>query len=290
MCREDARSNREWGRLRRRSTALAEFGAGGVRYRSAPQSRNIFRIVSRQPLVVVTATTEIIRGVSRVRVNEAYTSALVAAGMIPLVIPPLPAEDAVGIVARVDGLVLTGGEDIGPAHYGAVVHANSDPPHTARDAFEIALFAAAHEALLPVLAICRGLQLSNVALGGTLVQDIPTERPSATTHERSDARATRVHEVRVAEGSRLAGALGATTLTVNSSHHQAIDRVAAGLTVTARGPDGIVEGAEWTGAEAWWLLGVQWHPEELVDTREDWDRALFTAFRRAIVAQPAAAR
>ena len=246
--------------------------------------------MSLQPLVAVTATTEIIRGVSRVRVNEAYTCALAVAGMIPLVIPPLGPEDAVGIVSRVDGLVLTGGEDIGPALYGATVHPRSDPPHSARDAFEIAMFAAARAALLPVLAICRGLQLSNVALGGTLVQDIPTERPSAARHERSDARATRVHEVRVAEGSRLAGALGATTLTVNSSHHQAIDRVAAGLTVTALSPDGIVEGAEWTGDEAWWLLGVQWHPEELVDTREDWDRALFTAFRRAIVAQPAGAR
>ena len=246
--------------------------------------------MSQQPLVAVTATTEIIRGVSRVRVNEAYTSALSAAGLIPLVIPPLATEAAVGIIARVDGLVLTGGEDIGPARYGAAVHPRSDPPHAARDAFEIALFAAAREALLPVLAICRGLQLSNVALGGTLVQDIQTERPSALMHERSDARATRVHEVRVTAGSRLAGALGATTLTVNSSHHQAIERVAAGLTVTAQGPDGIVEGADWTGDEAWWLLGVQWHPEELVDTREDWDRALFTAFRRAIVAQPAATR
>ena len=276
--------------LRRRSTALAEFVAGGVRYKSAPYSRNVFRIVPRQPIVAVSATTEIIRGVSRVRVNEAYTGALAAAGMIPLVVPPLAAAFAAGVVARVDGLVLTGGEDVGPSCYGAAAHPNTEPPHEARDAFEFALVAAARTARLPVLAICRGLQITNVALGGTLVQDIPSERPSSTAHERSDARSARVHDVRVAEGSKLAKALGGSRLAVNSSHHQSIDRVAAGLTVTATAPDGVVEGAEWTADEAWWLIGVQWHPEELVGTREEWDRALFTAFRCAISRQPVAAR
>lgn len=230
------------------------------------------------PIVAVTATTEIIRGLPRLRLNEAYLRAVAGAGMIPLVVAPL-ASGFADIVARVDGLVLTGGEDVAPALYGVAPSPHTDPPHEARDRSEIALLEAAHAAMLPTLAICRGLQVANVALGGTLVQDIPSERPSTTVHARSDARAERVHELRVATGSRLADALGATTLTVNSSHHQAVDHPAPGLTVTATAPDGIVEGMEWAGDDGWWMVGVQWHPEELTGTRERWDASLFTAFR-----------
>jgi putative glutamine amidotransferase len=244
--------------------------------------------VTRQPIVAVTATTEMIRGLPRVRLNEAYTNALARAGMIPLVIAPLESGFA-DVVARVDGLVLTGGEDIAPARYGAAPRAETDPPHDRRDASEIALLAAAQAARLPTLAICRGLQLANVALGGTLVQDIPSERPSDIVHSRSDARAERVHEVRVSGHSLLAAAIGATALSVNSSHHQSIDRAAAGLTVSARAADGIVEGAEWTGDD-WWLLGVQWHPEELTTTPESWDRSLFAAFRAALASAAAVER
>jgi putative glutamine amidotransferase len=242
-----------------------------------------FHTVSRHPIVAVTATTEIIRGLPRVRVNEAYTSALAAAGIIPLVVSPLTSGFS-DIVDRVDGLVLSGGEDIAPSRYGAERGPHTDPPHDARDGAEIALVAAARAACLPTLAICRGLQVANVALGGTLIQDIPTERPSPTAHSRSDARARRVHDVRVAEGSRLAAALGAGTLTVNSSHHQAIDRPAPGLATTALAPDGIIEGAEWTRPDGWWFLGVQWHPEELMATPEPWDRSLFAAFRDTLAA------
>ena len=248
-----------------------------------------FRAVHRQPIVAVTATTEIFRGRSRVRLNQAYTDAIAEAGMIPLVVPPFDPAFAAGIIGRLDGVVLTGGDDVGPAHYDADRHRETDPPHDARDACELALIAGAHASRLPVLAICRGLQIANVALGGTLVQDIPSERPSTLAHSRSDARTQRVHEVRVATGSRLAAALGTTTLDVNSSHHQSLDRIAAGLTVTATSPDGIVEGAEWTVDDGWWLVGVQWHPEELTGTPEDWDRALFRAFRD-VVSEPPAAR
>lgn len=235
----------------------------------------------RQPIVAVTATTEVIRGLLRLRLNEAYLDALTGAGIVPVVVgPQLSGLDE--IVARVDGLVLTGGEDVAPALYGADPGPHTDPPHATRDRAEIALLAAARRAALPTLAICRGLQVANVALGGTLLQDIPTERPSAIAHARSDARAQRVHEVRVVSGSRIASALGATGLTVNSSHHQAIDRVADGLTVSATAPDGIVEGAEWTGDDGWWMVGVQWHPEELTTTPERWDTSLFAAFRDAV--------
>jgi putative glutamine amidotransferase len=237
--------------------------------------------VPHHPLVAVTATTKLVGGLPRVRVNAAYIRALAGAGMIPLVVPPLDAGFA-EIVARVDGLVLTGGEDVDPSRYGAARHATTDDPHGERDASEIALISAAHAARLPTLAICRGLQIATVALGGTLVQDIPSERPSTLAHARSDARAQRVHEVRIVEGSLLAAAIGATAITANSSHHQSIDRVAPGLTVTATAPDGIVEGAEWTGDDGWWMLGVQWHPEELADTPEPWDRTLFNSFRQQL--------
>ena len=244
----------------------------------------------RQPIVAVTATTEIIRGLPRVRVNEAYTSALVSAGMIPLIVAPIEASLAAAIVDRVDGILLTGGEDVGPRRYGAVPHLQTDQPHDGRDTSEIALIAAARAAKLPVLAICRGLQIMNVALGGTLVQDIPSERVSSIAHSRSDARATRLHEVRVSAGSRLADAIGATTLAVNSSHHQAVDRLGSGLTITATAPDGVIEGAEWTDDDDWWMVGVQWHPEELTATPEPWDRALFSAFRAAMTSIATAAR
>ena len=240
-----------------------------------------FRTVTRQPIVAVTATTEIIRGLPRLRVNEAYLDALTGAGIIPLVVGPI-ASGFAEIVARVDGLVLTGGEDIATSLYGADRGPRTDSPHEGRDRSEIALLGAAHAATLPTLAICRGLQLANVALGGTLVQDIPSERPSSIAHSRSDARAERVHDVAVVEGSRLASALGTTRLSVNSSHHQAVDRIAPGLTVTATAPDGIVEGAEWTGDGEWWMVGVQWHPEELARTREPWDASLFAAFRELL--------
>ena len=207
--------------------------------------------------------------------------------MLPLVVPPLDDERAVAdLVATVDGLLLTGGEDVDPALYGAARHQATEEPHRERDRAEILLLAAARDAQLPTLAICRGLQVVNVALGGTLVQDIPSERRGSIDHAPAGKRDQRTHEVHLETDSRLAAAVGASVIGVNSSHHQALDRVAPGLAVSATASDGIVEGAEWSGD--WWLLGVQWHPEELVATEEGWDRALFDAFRRAIDAHRAA--
>jgi putative glutamine amidotransferase len=241
----------------------------------------------RRPLIAVTATTEVIRGISRVRVNEAYTRSVERAGMLPVVIAPLEDERrAAAIAASVDGILLTGGEDVDPAHYGAAPRAETDAPHVARDRSEIALVIAAKTMAVPTLAICRGLQILNVALGGTLIQDIPSERPAALAHAPGGPRDRRAHAIRVNDGSRLAAALGARVLDVNSSHHQALDRVAPGIRVTAIAPDGIVEGAE-SADDRWWMLGVQWHPEELTATTEAWDRALFEAFRDAAAAHAA---
>jgi putative glutamine amidotransferase len=233
------------------------------------------------PLVAVTATTEIIRGAPRVRVNLAYTEALIAAGLVPVVVPPLPADHAAAVLGGVAGLVVTGGEDVAPSRYGEEAHPTVEA-HEARDESEIALINEAYRRRLPTLAICRGIQVANVALGGTLVQDIPSQLPSAIAHDPDDPRDARVHDVRVDPGSRLAGALGTDHLRTNSFHHQALGRVPAALCITARAvDDGVIEGAE-SADPAWWMLGVQWHPEELTGTPEPWDRNLFAAFARAV--------
>ena len=230
-----------------------------------------------QPAVAITATTSVMSGVLRVRANQSYTDSARSAGLRPYILPVLSAADADAMLDGMAGLILTGGEDVDPTRFGAAPHAQLGAVHAGRDAFEIALVLAARRRRLPTLAICRGIQVANVALGGTLVQDIPSERPGGETHDGGGARDARVHQVRVTPASRLAGALGATELTVNSFHHQSIDQAAEGLTVTALAPDGIVEGAEWT-RDDWWMVGVQWHPEELTTGVEPWDRSLFAAF------------
>ena len=233
------------------------------------------------PPVAVTATTEIIRDVPRTRANVSYTEAARAAGLRPYILPVLAAADAAAMLDGMAGLILTGGEDVDPVRYGSTSHPALGEVHPERDAFEIALVRAARARRLPTLAICRGVQVANVALGGTLVQDLPSERPSAIAHDGSWGRSDRVHDVRVTAGSRLAAALGATAAIANSLHHQAIARVADGLVAVAHAPDGVVEGVEWS-ADDWWMAGVQWHPEELTSTAEEWDRALFAAFATAV--------
>jgi len=235
-------------------------------------------------IVGITATTKVIEGFPRVRLNEAYVHAVARAGLVPLVIPPLAHPDADVILDAVAGLVLSGGEDVDPAEYGAP-NSGSETSHALRDRTELALARRARERRMPVLAICRGIQVMNVALGGTLIQDIPSEVPGALTHDQSARRRERVHDIAATKASALAQALGAATLRVNSSHHQALESVAQGLTVSARAPDGVIEGVEWT-ADDWWMLGVQWHPEELVEDPEPWDLNLFRAFAARVTPRP----
>jgi len=229
------------------------------------------------PFVIVTATTETLRGRSRVRVNEAYTDALVGVGLIPIILPPIEATIAAAALTDVAGLVLTGGEDVDPRRFGEEPRPETGAAHQARDAYEIALARTAAERRVPTLAICRGAQVMNVALGGSLIQDIASQHPRALQHDLSEKRNDRVHEVDIDRRSRLADIVRGTQIFTNSSHHQSIDRVADGLHVVAKSPDGIVEAAE-SVDRAWWMVAVQWHPEELTATVEDWDRRLFAAF------------
>ena len=229
------------------------------------------------PLVAVTATVKTYEGAPRVRLNDAYLRAMEDARLTPIIVGPLENLDrCADVLSTVRGLVLTGGEDVDPAEYGADPHPALGQTNPRRDRWEIALVREAMARRIPTLAICRGIQVLNVALGGTLVQDIPAQWPGALPHEDSDRRA-RAHPVEIVGGSLTEAALGGAAIAVNSVHHQAIDKLAPGLRVTARSPDGLVEAVE-TDDRAWWAVGVQWHPEELTSTAEPWDRGLFAAF------------
>ena len=233
------------------------------------------------PFVIISATTETIRGRSRVRVNEAYTNALTAAGLIPIILPPMEASLASAALDDVAGLVLTGGEDMDPRLFGEEPHPAAGEAHAARDAYELALARTAAGHRIPTLAICRGMQVLNVALGGTLIQDIPSQSPSAIEHNATDKRGERVHRVDIDPTSKLTRAIGSTLIFTNSSHHQSVRELGEDLRASGRSEDGIIEGVE-SNDPAWWMLGVQWHPEELTGTAEDWDRRLFGAFADAV--------
>ena len=216
-------------------------------------------------------------GADRTGVNAAYVRAVLAAGGVPLVLSPLMgASMAARALEGVDGLLLTGGEDMDPDWYGAPPSPFLSPPSRDRDLFELALFAVARQRELPILGVCRGIQLINVALGGTLYQDLPSERPGTVEHRPEGPREARSHRVRLQTGSRAAAALGATGLTVNSSHHQAIKDLAPGLLATGWTDDELIEAAE-TSADAPWLLAVQWHPEEMYADARAPDHGLFAA-------------
>jgi putative glutamine amidotransferase len=232
-------------------------------------------------IVAVTASTKVINGASKVTVNRPYTEAVLAAGLIPLVVPPMTEEGASAILDAVSGLVLTGGEDVDPAYFGAKRHPATRPAHDLRDRIELALAKEAAARRMPTLAICRGVQVLNVALGGTLVQDIPSELKTGIQHDAKSERNTRVHAVEIDTGSRLAGIVGTPEIMTNSFHHQSVDRLGTGLRTVATSPDGVVEAVE-CADRAWWALGIQWHPEELTGTGEDWDRKLFAAFADAV--------
>lgn len=230
------------------------------------------------PRIGVTGTTRQFDGASRAAVNSAYVQATLRAGGIPLVLPPvIRSADVPAIVDVLDGLLLTGGEDIAPSYFGETPHPKLGAVDPERDRFEIAILKEAWERRLPVLAICRGIQLVNVAFGGSLWQDIPSQRPGAISHNPKTPRDQRAHAVTLTPGSRAARALGAERIEVNSFHHQSVKDLAPGFEVTGVAPDGEIEAIEATG-DAPWLLAVQWHPEEFHAHDVAPDHGLFGAF------------
>ena len=189
-----------------------------------------------------------------------YTEALRKAGAIPVVIPPQP-ENAAALISGLDGLVLAGGEDCDPAAYGEERHPTVDPVmDPRRQSNDLSLAKAAREAAIPTLGICLGMQVMNVAAGGTLVQDIDSAMQTDIRHA-SEPEDRGRHDVIIDSATRLGDILRQRELNVNSSHHQAVGKVGEGLRVTAHAPDGVVEGLE--DPEHPFYVGVQWHPEDL---------------------------
>ena len=193
--------------------------------------------------------------------------------------------DAGTLLEGLEGLLLTGGEDVSPARYGEATHPSVVDVDPARDEFEMSLIAAARSRDLPILAICRGIQILNVACGGTLVQDIPSQLPGSLEHSLKippNLSYSLAHEVWVEKDSLLSSVMGdrlsgADSCDVNSRHHQAIKTVAPGFRVSATAPDGVIEAIE--DPRSGFCLGIQWHPENFWRTGEF--RALFEGFLEA---------
>jgi putative glutamine amidotransferase len=226
-------------------------------------------------------------GITACRKIEDYRQAVLhAGGDVRVLDASMPIAEALDAI---DGLLLTGGDDVAPERYGEARHPTVVEAEPGRDAFEIALVGAARERGLPIFAICRGVQLLNVACGGTLVQDIPSQVPGGSPHSLDvppHQPYSLAHEIWVEKGSLLATLMGdrlrdQDACDVNSRHHQAVKDVAPGFRVAATAPDGVIEAIEDPAAR--FCLGVQWHPENFWRTGEF--RALFEGFLEAATAK-----
>lgn len=218
-----------------------------------------------------------------VLINERYIVSVSLGGGLPLCLPvEIRPEDIESYLDTLDGLLLTGGADLSPLLYGRDFSPKTVSVSTRRDQTELALIRAAGKRGMPILGICRGIQAINVAFGGTLVQDIPSEIPDASGHASEMIMDELGHFIEVVEGSRLASVFGSRRFAVNSFHHQAVEVLAPGFAVTARAADGIVEAMETTDPGRY-LTGVQFHPEALT-TRYPEFVALFSDFVSAAAA------
>ena len=249
--------------------------------------------MSKRPLILVSAGIET-KGSEfsdqSLSLSVAYEQALLGAGMIPLVMPTLANGKVIAeCVHRTDGVLLTGGEDLPPDLYAKKTPSRlrrtviPTPDGGVRDLRELLLVAEVFRQRKPLLAICRGQQVLNVALGGTLVVDIARQMPGALNHRRIDQRARKVHQVSLTPDAFLAKIIGKRVLGVNSTHHQAVEQPADMLAVTARSADGVIEALELKAEAAHrlpFLVSVQFHPERLADRHPE-HQAIFDAFAKA---------
>lgn len=224
------------------------------------------------PIIGVTATlkedvdTVAERPLGRyVRADLDYVEGVAAAGGMPVVLPPIGDErTAEAVVHSLDGLLLSGGSDLNPGYYGEEPAPELGPTIPERDAFEMPLLELALRRGLPILGICRGMQLLNVALGGTLYQDLPSQwGRGILKHRQETPKWQPTHEVEVRGGAYLAEVMDREVIKVNSYHHQGIKDLAGGLVVSARSSDGVAEAVEARDLSERWLVGVQWHAEAM---------------------------
>lgn len=243
--------------------------------------------MSRRPVIgIPTQTLQAIDGIPAGLphswvMNRRYYHAVTAVGAVPWMIPLLhdDLDTLREIFDRLDGLLIAGGVDMHPSRFGEAEHPKLGRTDTARDVVELQLTTWALEEGMPLFGLCRGLQVLNVARGGTLWQDIADQVPEAARHDYFPtdgfARDYPAHDVRLAPWSLLRGIYGEDTVAVNSMHHQAIRELGHGLLASAHSPDGLIEAVETPGDH--WVLGVQWHPEMFEET-DPRTRALFQAF------------
>jgi putative glutamine amidotransferase len=246
-------------------------------------------VVQKRPIVgIPTQTLQSLGGISADIppswvMSQRYVLALTNAGAIPWLIPLVDDETLRGAYDAMDAVFLPGGADIDPASYGSEPHPLCDKTDRERDRVELALARWAMDDGKPLLGVCRGMQLINLAAGGTLFQDIADQMPGSIKHDyfpfagQSFARDYLAHEVSVVAGTRLASVFGAGALRVNSMHHQGVRDIGAGLVVSATSPDGLAEGLE--SGNGRYVVGVQWHPEALTDSQSA-ARRLFDEFVR----------
>lgn len=200
-----------------------------------------------------------------VRTDFDYVEGVAEAGGIPIVLPPVgEGRAAEAIVGGLDGLLLSGGSDLHPRFYGEEPLPELDVTIPERDAFEMALVREALRRRIPIFGICRGLQVLNVALGGTLYQDLPSQYDGKVlAHRQTTPKTQPTHEVEVFDATCVGGIVGRDLLQVNSYHHQGIKDLAGGLVVSARSADGIIEAVEARDFSGGWIVGVQWHAEAM---------------------------
>ncbi len=217
-----------------------------------------------------------------VRADFDYVDGVAQAGGAPVVLPPaMDARAAGSVVDGLDGLLLSGGSDLDPSYYGEDPIPELDVTIPERDELEMVLLESALERGIPVFGICRGLQVLNVALGGTLYQDLPSQVDrDLLKHRQTTPKWQATHEIEVLENTRIAGITGSGILKVNSYHHQAIKDLAKDFIVSASSSDGIVEAIEYRDLSEHWILGVQWHAEAMRQAGSE-HRNLFEAHAAA---------
>ena len=215
---------------------------------------------NRRPVIGITSSKDDEN--RRIFIHHAYMEMVEKAGAIPVLLPMTDDESMLDdMIELCDGFILSGGGDMDSAWWGEELHKLAGGINPMRDRMEVALTRKLYERNVPTLGICRGVQVMNVALGGTLVQDIPSQVEQPIIHRDVPNQYEESHEVEVAEGTLLAAIIGCGRVGVNTLHHQAVRDVAPGFTVAAKSPDGVFEAIE--NREKRFFLGVQWHPERL---------------------------
>ena len=230
-------------------------------------------------MLLIGLTPSLTEQTEQMTINQDYVDAVRRAGALPVLLPLLDDQKAwEAMIGRIDGLLLTGGADVCPESYGEEKLPLCGETAPLRDKMELYLCRRAVEEEIPILAICRGHQILNCALGGSLYQDIAAQYGDALKHPCYEQKKDQVHAVTAEKDSLLYKITGMETMRVNSRHHQGVKRLGRGLIVSARAEDGLIEGIELPGSA--FVLGVQWHPESLSDYREEAQK-LFDAFVEA---------